>query len=631
MKINDLQLSWLRSLIIGTDGLRPGSLSRKGIAVVCLSIFFIALGVRFLQFQNNWITADAMMSRLTARYMDEAQFLLNGDTVSFVYGAHAAPDASILAHPPGYPILIALIHKVSGNSSRVLRLFQVACDSAAAVLVFLIVFTLLNTGVAASAGLLVALSPQLAFNCLPLLPDSLSAVFILLAIYLIVLTSRRPHIATILAAGASLGVSCWLRANALLLAPFLCLLIFVLFESAKRWRYSLAIVGAAFLIIAPITIRNAIVFRSFIPLTLGGGLNLVEGIADYDPENRFKLEATDDGVNRQEAELYGRPDYVSGLYKPDGVLRERSRYARGLSVVRSNKFWFLGITLRRAASMLRYERVPIVSVEPTVTHSLEITNETELVSSSSPTELLAGLSSVSGQARLSLSDDNRALRITGDDSEQGTQFVSAPINIKRKSDLVLRLPIRSEQGRMVIKVKSVGKDVTLASATIPDTMIPTAPTKDHMTLVQLPFVSDDTDQVRLVLANAGVKQSLPIIQIGDMEMYRLGSASYLWTRYPRWLLKIAQKFFTTGWMLTLTLMGIALLALARRWRILAIALVVPAYYLCVHSPLHVEFRYTLAMNYFFLILAAVALNCITLKSWQLAQRVWIPLRRGQPL
>lgn len=629
MKVSALKLKRLSSLISGMDGLRSGSLSRKGIAVVCLSIFLIALGVRFLQWQNSWLVADAMMSRLTARYNDEAQFLLNGDIVSFVYGSRSKPDPSILSHPPGYPILIALIYRVSGNTNTALRLLQVSCAAFAAVLVFLTVSRLLPTGLAVGAGLLVALSPQLAFNSLPLLPESLSALFILLAIYLIVLASRRPHIATILAAGASVGISCWLRANALLLAPFLCLLIFVLFEPGRRLRYSLAIVGAAFLVIVPITVRNAIVFRSFIPLTLGGGLNLVEGIADYDPDKRFRLEATDDGVVRQEAEMYDRPDYVAGLYNPDGVERERTRYARGMSVVRSNKIWFLGVMLRRAAFLLEYERVPIVSVEPSVMHSLEITNETELASSSSPAELMTGLTSVSGQALLSPADDDRALRLMGDDSEQGIQFVSAPINIKRKSDYVMRLPIRIEQGRMVIKIKSVGKGATLASATIPDSTETTASTKDLMTLVKLPFVSDDTDQVRVELANAGAKQSRPIIQIGSMEMFRLGSASYLWTRYPRWLLKSAQKFFKTSWMLPLTLMGIALLALARQWRILAIALVVPAYYLCVHSPLHVEYRYTLAMNYFLLILVAVALHWIATRFWQLAQIVRILMRRDQ--
>jgi hypothetical protein len=291
-----------------------------------------------------------------------------------------------------------------------------------------------------------------------------------------------------------------------------------------------------------------------------------------------------------------------------------------MSVIRSNKLWFLGIMLRRAALMLHYEQVPIVSVEPSITNSLEITNETELTWTKSPAELIAGDTSFSGQAQLSLTENNQSLRIAGDDSAEGKQFASPLINIKRKSDYVLRLPVRVEQGRMVIRVESVDNGATLASAAIPDALEESAPTKDSMMVIQIPFVNASADQVRIVLANAGAGQR-PVIQIGGMEMFRLGTASYLWTRYPRALVKTVQKFFKTTWMLPLMLIGIILLALARRGRILAIALVIPAYYLCVHSPLHIEYRYILAMHYFFSILIATTLYWLGKRFQEAARRL----------
>jgi hypothetical protein len=422
------------------------------------------------------------------------------------------------------------------------------------------------------------------------------------------------------AAGAAIGLSCWLRANALLLAPFLCLLIFVLFERDRRWRYAGAFVAAALLVIAPITIRNAIVFRSFIPLSLGAGQNLVAGIADYDPEKRFGLEAYDDAASRQEAELYNRPDYAADLYRPDGIERERARMARALAVIGSNKLWFLGVMLRRAALMLRYEQVPIVSVEPSVTNSPGITGETELAWASSPADLIANDPSFPGRARLSLAGDNQALRIAGDASAEGKQFASPLINVERKSDYVLRLPVRVEQGRMVVRVESGDKGTTLASAAVPDSFEPGAPTKDSMVIVEVPFVNAGADQVRVVMANAESGQA-PVIQIGGLEVFRLGNASYLWTRYPRALVKTFQKFFKTTWMLPLMLFGIVLLALARRGRVLAITLAIPAYYLCVHSPLHIEHRYVLAMHYFFSILIATALYWFGKSFWEVARRL----------
>lgn len=606
---------------IRSDGLQPEGLTRRRMAVICLCIFFIATGVRLLQWQNNWLTIDKSMWRLTERYKDEAQFLLNGEFTAFIRGSTSGPDPGILMHTPGYPLLIAVIYKISGNSDVALRLFQILADACAALLIFLITVEILPQAAAIIAGLLVAFSPQLAFGSLLLLPDSLSGLPILLAIYLIVRARERPRLLTLLAAGAAIGLSCWLRANALLLAPFLGLLILVLFEPSRRWRYAAAFVAAAFLVIAPITIRNAIVFRSFIPLSLGTGQNLVAGIADYDPEKRFGMEAYDDAACRQEAELYNRPDYAADLYRPDGIERERARVARALSVIRSNKLWFLGVMARRAALMLHYEQVSIVSVEPSVTNSLEVTNETELAWMSSPADLMAKNTSFSGQAQLSLTDNNQALRITGDHSTEGRQFTSALIDIKRKSDYLLRLPVKVEQGRMVIRVESVDKGATLASAAVPDSLELEAPAKDSMTVLQLPFVNAGADQVRIVLMNAASNQTPPVIQIGEMEMRRLGTASYLWTRYPRALVKMVQKFFKTAWMLPLMLVGIAFLSLARRGRVLAIVLVVPAYYLCVHSPLHIEHRYVLAMHYFFSILVATALYWFGKRCWQAAQRL----------
>ena len=114
-----------------------------------------------------------------------------------------------------------------------------------------------------------------------------------------------------------------------------------------------------------------------------------------------------------------------------------------------------------------------------------------------------------------------------------------------------------------------------------------------------------------------------------MELFRLGAASYLWTRYPRMLVKSFQKFFKTKWMLPLLLAGIVLLSLASRGRILAVSLSAPAYYLCIHSPLHMEPRYALAMHYFFSLLIAVALHWLGVRLWETARKLTAPKLRAR--
>ncbi len=170
---------------------------------------------------------------------------------------------------------------------------NITCDAMAAILIFFIAAEILSKAVGIIAGLLVAFSPQLAFHSILILPESPAVLPILIAVYLIIRASKNPRVLTIITAGIFIGLSCWLRANGLLLAPFLTLLIFVLFERGKRLRYSLALVGAALIIIAPITIRNFVIFHHFIPVSLGAGITMPEGIADYDKEARFDLQTTD--------------------------------------------------------------------------------------------------------------------------------------------------------------------------------------------------------------------------------------------------------------------------------------------------------------------------------------------------
>ena len=185
------------------------------------------------------------MTRLTARYKEEAQFLLDADWTSFVKGSRSQADETILTHPPGYPILIAIIYKISGNSDRALRLFQITCEAVAAVLVFLIAARLVPRGAALLAALLVALAPQLAFRSLVILPDSLTALPLLAAILLIMKAVEDRSLRNMILAGGLIGISCWLRADSLLLPLFLCATLTLLFPQGERRRHALALIGGA--------------------------------------------------------------------------------------------------------------------------------------------------------------------------------------------------------------------------------------------------------------------------------------------------------------------------------------------------------------------------------------------------
>ena len=63
-------------------------------------------------------------------------------------------------------------------------------------------------------------------------------------------------------------------------------------------------------------------------------------------------------------------------------------------------------------------------------------------------------------------------------------------------------------------------------------------------------------------------------------------------------------------MLPLALVGVAITAMKRRGMCSRILMIVPAYYLCVQSATHTEYRYILALYHFVFAFAAVTLSWV---------------------
>ncbi|HEY0322801.1 MAG TPA: glycosyltransferase family 39 protein [Pyrinomonadaceae bacterium] len=603
---------------------KPGA-GRRRIIIASLIIFLAAFGVRLLSWQDTGREIEKIQTVVAGDYKRVAKLLLEGGVTSFFDSSSPLGDANNLGHPPGYSILLAFIYSVAGERDAAVQLIQITFDALCAVLIFLIVAELLPAAAGFIAGSLAALSPQFAWNSVLLLPDSLAVFPILLAVYLLARAFKRPRLAAVIAAGALIGISCWLRANALLLAPFLAFACLLIFERGRRVRYASALLAGTILVIAPLTIRNAIVFHHFIPLSLGAGQTFLEGIADYDREGRFGVPATDMGIMKWEAENFNRPDYYGTLFNPDGVWRERMRLKQGFAIVRSHPIWFAGVMAKRAASMLRLERARLISSEPPVSHPLDAASDAAPVWANSPAELKTS-SAIAPQARASLAQDNQVMELTGDDSKYGDQLVSTPFQIRRNTDYVLTLPVKILRGRMSISVKSAS--ATHAS-TIVETVEMKTPEEQPERLIRLPFVSGTDEPVQLVIANAAPQDANPLIRTGTVNLYALGAASNTWTRIPRAFVHTLQKLYLTVIMLPLAILGLILLAHARAFRPLVILLIVPAYYLSIQSATHTEYRYILIIHYFLFALAALIIYRLSLLMWHSLRKAPL-LRRFSP-
>jgi 4-amino-4-deoxy-L-arabinose transferase-like glycosyltransferase len=334
-------------------------------AVAFALVFAAAFGVRLLCWRDVRFEAYKVQTSVSENYRQLARLLVQNGAASFYDPRSTTSEPDLLGHPPGYPFVLAAVYALFGERDAAAQVFQAACDALAAALVFLIAAELLSYGTGLVAGALACLAPQFVWNSLMFLPDTLAVLPLLLGVWLLVRARGGTSLTRAFGAGVLFGLSCWLRANALLLAPLVAVVaVPALFGKGARLRAGLLLVAGALLAVAPVTLRNAVVYGRFIPVSLGAGQTLVEGVADYDTGRRFGLPDTDVELQRMEAEEAGRPEYAASLFTPDGIERDRQRTRRALKVIASHPFWFAGVMARRAGSMLRLERTPLASVAP---------------------------------------------------------------------------------------------------------------------------------------------------------------------------------------------------------------------------------------------------------------------------
>jgi hypothetical protein len=219
--------------------------------------------------------------------------------------------------------------------------------------------------------------------------------------------------------------------------------------------------------------------------------------------------------------------------------------------------------------------------------------------------------------------------------------------VQKNSDYLLTLPIRLEQGQMASKIATTDLRIALDSIRVPDAGLETkkwvkqsakqsgeeagvdSGEQQPASIVKLPFASGNRTEVRLVISNNGQSSVRPLAQIGRAELFAMGSTPFLWTRYPRVVVRgIQRNLYRTGCILSLIIVGVVLLTTARRWRELAILLAVPLYYMCAQSALHTEYRYILAIHYFLFVIAAVMIGCLLSLVMRSARRLSHPFREA---
>ena len=329
------------------------------------ALLLIAISVRVLtlQFMRAHLNDPAWFQFGSyAKFDRQAQDILDGRQNLFWIDDGTRTD--LVQYPPAFPALLALIYKVFGDRSAYtsqlvlwlidlfLSLFLIAGIAA----------TAFGPRAAIASSFLVALSPLFALYAAYPSADVPCTWFVLGGNWLLVIAFQRRNLWLALAAGVLLGIACWLRVNPLYLCVGWAVALFVLTSGswALKFRLSGAVLAGTVLVIAPIMIRNYLVFPDFTPTGGTIGVNLWEGLGETELGRSNGFLFGDDKMIQRERERMGVPaDAPFAMQWPDGIRRDRERTRESLAFIRQHPIWYAGVMLGRMWGMLKVAGDPV--------------------------------------------------------------------------------------------------------------------------------------------------------------------------------------------------------------------------------------------------------------------------------
>ena len=344
--------------------LRALQINRKQLPLL-FTLLLIAVSVRVLTLQfmrahlddPSWFQVGSY-----AKFDKQARDILDGRQRLFWIDDPARTD--LAQYPPAFPALVALIYKLTGYDSA--YSVQLVLWFADLMLSFLLIvgiaLTVSGRRAAIASAFVVALSPLFAMYAAYPSPDVPTTWFVLAGNWLLLLAAQRKSVLLALAAGVALGIACWIRVNPLYLCVgwAIALLLFVKDAWLLRFKLAAAVLAGTFVLIAPIVIRNYVVFPDFTPTGGTIGVNLWEGLGETELGQQHGFILGDVKMLEVERQRMGwPPDMPLDIQWPDGIRRDRERTRESLAFIKEHKLWYLGVMLGRMWGMLKVAGDPV--------------------------------------------------------------------------------------------------------------------------------------------------------------------------------------------------------------------------------------------------------------------------------
>jgi 4-amino-4-deoxy-L-arabinose transferase-like glycosyltransferase len=180
----------------------------------------------------------------------------------------AGADADVY-WAPGYPAMLAAVYAIAGHSVGLVRIVQAVLSSFLPVIAGLIAVRLFGRRTALVAALLCAVYPAfIAYSGL-LLTETVFMLLVAATVYWLLDISTSSSLTSLVGLGVLVGITSLVRAETMMLPLFAFIALRLFFrDRSTTVRQWIVIYAAVFLTIAPWTVRNYMVTRQLILLTV---------------------------------------------------------------------------------------------------------------------------------------------------------------------------------------------------------------------------------------------------------------------------------------------------------------------------------------------------------------------------
>lgn len=221
---------------------------------ILVAFFLLSLIVRVAYIQHSGINS----------------FPTSGDGGTYIAASNSILKGSYplqlpFTRPPFFPLLIAAMSIFGSYQLAAVRLFQALLDSVSCFLFMAIARKLFDRRAAIIAGLTYALSLYFIYDTAQIQTETLYQFLVIAAAFFYIDSAK---VSNYFWAGILFGFSALTRPQSLLL--IVCLTGFSVFFN-KQWKTALFLILGSALVIGPWTIRNAVRYHEFLPVTDGGG------------------------------------------------------------------------------------------------------------------------------------------------------------------------------------------------------------------------------------------------------------------------------------------------------------------------------------------------------------------------